>query len=758
MENSKSHPKYASLFVRAFMLLIALVLVVYFVSVLINSTDFFDESAEKNARIYFEEDIERAEALAAAHYENLYEIVEELKYAIDKAEVEAVVASYIGSEQFGDLRYYSQGVAYAANGVVVEEESSGKEYIEKLAVANREGCSPVYYDVTTQLDCIAFFVPIRGSDVIDGILSILPARNIINVGTVINEKASAVAIINFDGKVLSDRRAEGFDDTIGNNFYTFITDFTHNKLESDSVSNAVAEKQKCAITVKAGSDKYTLAISPLSRFDDNLLLVSLSESDGLIAPEVTYIRHIINLLIIAVAALIIGYVFAKLYQKRVQSAMSAAELEDSRLGCPNAEQFRRNAKELLTSYRQKYTVLSLAIKHFFYIEEQLGGTDSTALLNTLVKIVESTSNSTECYGYCGDGKFLLLVVNQNSHALSDRIKLIETIINREDILKEKGIKLKFSAGAYNVFANRKRTVKEMIDCANTACATDENNSKTTYTLFTEEVKAQIEHNEKIEAVMESALQNREFKLFLQPKYDVKRDTIHSAEALVRWFDPRKGDYRFPGEFIPLFESNGFIVKLDHFVYTEVLEYLSHAVERGEKVVPVAVNVSRVTATSPDFVNFYVGNKKKYGIPDGFITLELTESFAMEDYDKIAGIVSALHNNGMLCSIDDFGSGYSSFSILKQLNVDELKLDSVFVRRGLDVARDDKLLSTIIELGKFMGMSVVQEGIETKEMFDKVVAMGCNVIQGYYYAKAISVEEFKIFINTNTSIRYKSLVK
>ena len=190
----------------------------------------------------------------------------------------------------------------------------------------------------------------------------------------------------------------------------------------------------------------------------------------------------------------------------------------------------------------------------------------------------------------------------------------------------------------------------------------------------------------------------------------------------------------------------------------MLEYLSHAVERGEKVVPVAVNVSRVTATSPDFVNFYVGNKKKYGIPDGFITLELTESFAMEDYDKIAGIVSALHNNGMLCSIDDFGSGYSSFSILKQLNMDELKLDSVFVRRGLDVARDDKLLSTIIELGKFMGMSVVQEGIETKEMFDKVVAMGCDVIQGYYYAKAISLEEFKIFINTNTSIRYKSLVK
>lgn len=113
---------------------------------------------------------------------------------------------------------------------------------------------------------------------------------------------------------------------------------------------------------------------------------------------------------------------------------------------------------------------------------------------------------------------------------------------------------------------------------------------------------------------------------------------------------------------------------------------------------------------------------------------------------------------MRCSVDDFGSGYSSFSILKQITVDELKLDSVFTKRGIDVKRDDKLLSTIIELAKSMGMRVVQEGVETKEIFDKVVAMGCDVIQGYYYAKAMPLEEFRVFIKTNTSIKFKSLVK
>ena len=155
---------------------------------------------------------------------------------------------------------------------------------------------------------------------------------------------------------------------------------------------------------------------------------------------------------------------------------------------------------------------------------------------------------------------------------------------------------------------------------------------------------------------------------------------------------------------------------------------------------------------------HLGNKNKYRIPDGFITVELTESFAMEDYDKIAHVIEELHKNGIRCSIDDFGSGYSSFNILKRIPVDELKLDSVFAAPSGNVQRDDKILSTMIDLAKSMNMVVVQEGVETENMFNKVVSMGVDVVQGYYYAKAISLEEFKIFVNSNTSIKYKSKVK
>jgi EAL domain-containing protein (putative c-di-GMP-specific phosphodiesterase class I) len=245
---------------------------------------------------------------------------------------------------------------------------------------------------------------------------------------------------------------------------------------------------------------------------------------------------------------------------------------------------------------------------------------------------------------------------------------------------------------------------------------------------------------------------------LQPKYNIKSDRIDSAEALVRWFDREKADYIFPGEFIGLFETNGFIVKLDHYIYLEVLKYFKSAVERGEKIVPISVNVSRVTATAPDFLDFYVSNKKKYEVGDGFIILELTESFAFDDNKTIVNIVNKLHENGIKCALDDFGAGFSSFRTLKNIAFDELKLDRCFIEEDANPQKGDVVLKTVIGLFKSLGMTVVQEGVETEDMLNKITEYGCDVAQGFYYAKAIPLEEYKLFLNSNTSITYKSKVK
>ena len=279
MAKSKDMRSFFSGMGRVAIALMTVFLIVYFVTVLSGSSDFFDESAEKNASLVFEEDIKRAEALANAHYDNLYEIVEKLGYSESKEDVDEIIGSYIGSEKFGDLRYYSQGVTYDATGVIVSEEISGVEYITELTSSNKRGCTPIYTDKATELDCIAFFVPVRGSLYVDGILSIVPARNIVNVGSVINDKATAVVIIDESGKVLSDTTREDFGKTIGNDFYNFIDDFTLDDGAKNVLYRAIAQKEKTSYSISSAGGNYTLAISPISTFEDHLVLISLSESN-----------------------------------------------------------------------------------------------------------------------------------------------------------------------------------------------------------------------------------------------------------------------------------------------------------------------------------------------------------------------------------------------------------------------------------------------------------------------------------------------
>ena len=743
---------------KGVLIVATIVLVVYLLTIVMSSVTYFRESAEKNALLSFEKDLEYASKLAEVHYQNLYEVAAKVEYAKSAKEVENIISGYIGSAQFGNLRYYSQGQSYDASGAQVDMEMSADEEIRFLSQSMTEGCIGAYTDTVFKVQCMAFFVPVRGSAYVDGILSIVPAHNIIELKDGLQENAELMVLIDAGGRIFSDAVSDGIELTVGNNFYDFIDGLTSNKEDANKLNTEVSLERKGVLSISFGSTEYTLAYAPVETLGNHYSLVTMSVSDGLVAPELTYVRHIVNLLFISIVALAVGFIFALLYHKQSKQALAAATLIDPNLDCPNMEQFRRDVQEFATASKRKYSISVFSITNIRFVEEQLGEKDMTELLRFIAKTFEKFSGEGESYAYLGDGRFAMLLLNPTPQSGMAKTHLLKTVSNRHELLISRGIKLRYNVGVYRIWENRGRSAQQMIECAITAAEATGNNVNKPYNLFTEEVNNEIVRNERIEAIMESALKNREFRVFVQPKYSVANDRIDSVEALVRWFDPRKGDYLFPGEFIPLFETNGFITKLDHFVYIEMLEFISHAVERGEPVVPVSVNVSRVTATQEDFINYYISNKKKYHIPDGFITLELTESFAMEDYDKMQSIIDQLHSAGMQCSIDDFGSGYSSFSTLKRMTMVELKLDAVFTRRSRNPENDDLLLSTMIGLAKSLGMKVVQEGVETQEVFDKVVSMGCDVIQGYYYAKAISLEEFKIFVNSNTSIKYKSKVK
>ena len=244
----------------------------------------------------------------------------------------------------------------------------------------------------------------------------------------------------------------------------------------------------------------------------------------------------------------------------------------------------------------------------------------------------------------------------------------------------------------------------------------------------------------IECIMDAALENNEFFPLVQPKFNTDGTSVLGGEALVRWSRPG-GVVVGPDEFVPIFEQNGFIIKLDEFMFTAVCRSLRQRIDAGLPVVPVSVNVSRLHLHSREFVPTYVAIKNAYAIPDGLTELEFTENMVLEDLDHAIEVIDEFGKAGLRCSIDDFGSGQSSLNALKDLPVNVLKLDREFL---FDRAASDKgkvVVRTVIDMAQRLEMETVMEGVETAEQLAFIQTTSCDMIQGFVFSKPLALEEF-----------------
>ncbi len=249
----------------------------------------------------------------------------------------------------------------------------------------------------------------------------------------------------------------------------------------------------------------------------------------------------------------------------------------------------------------------------------------------------------------------------------------------------------------------------------------------------------------IEREMVSALEEGQFKVFLQPKMNMVTTKLCGAEALVRWFHPVEG-MRSPALFIPVFEQNGFILKLDTYMFEEVCRIKSEWARRKEKYagIVVSVNMSRQHLHVKDFCDTLVNIADKYGILHNELEIELTENLFVENIDEIIDNVNRLKNHGFLVSIDDFGSGFSALNLLKDLYVDTIKIDRGFIHGSGETERGKGIIRNVIAMCLDLKVDVVTEGIETKEQVDFITRCGCQIAQGYYYSKPLPLNEFEAF--------------
>jgi len=296
-------------------------------------------------------------------------------------------------------------------------------------------------------------------------------------------------------------------------------------------------------------------------------------------------------------------------------------------------------------------------------------------------------------------------------------------------------------------------IETRFDRASFACNSLRNNYKTGFVIYDDSMHEKELYSEKLIGDMDTGVEEKQFKVYYQPKYNITgaEPVLSSAEALIRWEHPEYGMVS-PGNFVPLFEENGLVQKLDHYVWREAAAQIKRWKDKYGITVPVSVNVSRIDIYDPDLEQKLLNIVKENGLEPSEYFLEITESAYTDNSEQIIETVKKLREDGFRVEMDDFGAGYSSLNMLATLPVDALKLDMLFIRKICEDDKELRMVQLMIDIAKFLKIPVIAEGVETKEQYELLKKVGCDIIQGYYFSKPVPEHEFEKLIEAALNLK------
>lgn len=666
----------------------------------------------------------------------------------------------IGEYSFIELCYFTslggdeyKMYDYAGNLLSGERKS---EAVFALAQKREAACSGVVYNyvyntIKDPWTAVAFYSPITdvsfmvGGENLNGLVFVYPLSELISINSAkadnLNYAESSV-VCSSDGVILNVLKGEDF--RVNGSFFDVLKSKTQGGELSDELKNTVASGASGAFTVYLQGKLHTVAVGVPNSVSGKFFVASVYDSQDIYSSGYT-LMNTIWVTVAIVLLFVIGFsVYFIVTRLKNAAAIKKMEETDQSLKCPAYKKFEKEAEAVLAANKAtRFAVIVVHLAHMQYIIEKFGGDSAHAALERMRDVLAGTLTRGESYGYLSDGEFVVLYHYREREWLIDRLKGVYVMIHKfscSDGVDDYRIKAKF--GIYETEKSGVLPVSQMTDKARLAARLDVSD---VCRFYGDNMRRDYMLKADIESRMEPALAAGEFRVFYQPQYSLTTRTVDGAELLVRWYDPEAKRFRNPAEFMPVFESNGFISRLDRYVYWTACENLAEDMKKSVPLNRISVNISRVTAAQPDFVKYYAGVKQKFGIKDGVITLEFTESFAYENYEYLAKIIDELHANGFLCSLDDFGTGYSSYHVLKTLALDEIKLDKFFIDRGVSAEVDEIVIRDVIGLVKRLNMKVVQEGVERFEDIARLREYGCDVIQGYCFAKPMNVRDSRAFI-------------
>lgn len=426
-------------------------------------------------------------------------------------------------------------------------------------------------------------------------------------------------------------------------------------------------------------------------------------------------------------------------QTRVDGELKYRAEHDVLTGILNKSKFFYNTRNMLNIFSMEdFVFIRIDIEKFQLINSFFGMDEGDNLLKYMADYLQNVEKEYRyiTYGRIEADIFAVCFSYKNEKEITDFVKKFTNQMEKYpldfDIMPFFGVYL---------VKNRDLSINEMYDKANLASKNCKGNYIQNYFFYTKKMSEEIIKEQRIINNMKNALKNEEFVLYLQPKYELQRNSIAGAEVLVRWITA-DGRMISPGEFIPVFERNGFILKLDQYVWEKTCQLLAGWRDEGRKIFPVSVNISRVSLYNPKIVDVICGLTEKYNIPPEWLQLELTESAYTGNPKAIKEMMEQLQKKGFSILMDDFGSGYSSLNVLKDIAVDVLKIDMKFLDGSGDDGRSENILASVVRMAKWLNMPVVAEGAERKEQVSFLHSIGCEYVQGFYFARPMPVKEYE----------------
>ena len=392
--------------------------------------------------------------------------------------------------------------------------------------------------------------------------------------------------------------------------------------------------------------------------------------------------------------------------------------------------FRRNVNDLLLESKRKIGFIQFDIRKFKIINDLYGEKFGDEVLDFILKQLRELCNERQYYVNLNSDVFIVVTEYDGEEELE---AFIQELNGRISIFKD--VKLQMSYGVYTV-EDRQMELRQMEDRAAMARKTAKASMLGNIIFYKEQFKDSLYNRRFIEENMQAAITERQFQMYLQPKYSIAQNEIIGAEALVRWKHPKRGMV-YPDQFIPVLEENGFIRQVDYYIWEEACRFIKRCEEENLTPCPISVNVSRAHLNDDECIWMLDDMIRRIGIPKHLLELEITETV---DDQQVSQKAFRLKEEGFKLLMDDFGSGYSSLNILLETPFDLIKLDRKFMENMMLSDKGKLILEQVVAMSNKLGLELLAEGVETKEQVDVLRSIGCDQVQGYYYAKPMPAEE------------------